>query len=241
MDRCVYTDHWELEETHWWFVGRRAIIRALLRKILPGAQRIVDVGSGGGAMLPVLETYGSVASLEPDMLSAERLRQRFQSRFSVTTGSIDTSAFPELRPEVVTMFDVLEHIEDDDGALRRIFEVLPSGGRFICTVPAFPSLWSNHDVLSHHFRRYTRRDLTRKLAAAGFTIERMTFFNSLLFFPTVGLRWISRALGRTASDFQMPRLGMNRLLSAVFGSERWLVAVLDLPFGVSLFVSAKKP
>jgi len=241
MDRSVYTDHWELEETHWWFVGRRAVVDGLLRKILSSPRKIVDVGSGGGGMLPLLEKFGPVVSFEPDAPSAERLRQRFRGRFSITTGGVDAPTFFESRADVVTMFDVLEHIEDDVAALRQIFDALPHGGRFLCTVPAFPSLWSQHDVLSHHARRYTRRLLVQRLTEAGFVLERVTFFNTLLFLPTAGARWLFRFLGRPGSDFHAPRMGMNRLLGEVFSLEHLVLSFVDLPFGVSLFACAQKP
>ncbi len=238
----MYVDHWMLEKTHWWFVGRRIIVESLMESLggIVKKIRITDIGSGGGGMLSLLQRFGTVSSFEPDKLSAERLSERFGSVVTVVNDDVFSDHFSKTQPDAVTLFDVLEHITDDVRVLRRIFDVLPSGGRLICTVPAFPSLWSSHDELSHHVRRYTRAQLVQKMCDTGFEIERVSFFNTFLFVPIACIRWISRHVGRNESDFHLPRFGLNTLFTKLFAFEAALLSVCNLQFGVSLFLVARK-
>ncbi|MBI4138634.1 class I SAM-dependent methyltransferase [Candidatus Uhrbacteria bacterium] len=240
MDRDVYRALDELNETHWWFLGRRAVVSDILSRLPQfSGRRILDIGSGAGGMIETLLPHGTVTAAEGDSASREALQKRFGERVRVLPGflgDIDLAGH-----DVITMFDVLEHIEDDRAALRAIWDALPSGGRFICTVPAFKLLWSGHDVMSHHFRRYARAELIRKLTETGFVIERVTFFNFFLFPAILALRLVFRALGRKDSDFNVPAPFVNGILARIFSAERFLLRHMNLPWGVSLLVVARKP
>jgi len=162
MDDFVYDELAAVERTHWWFQGRRRILVDVLRHRLPAADRdrqVVDVGCGTGEMLDMMREFGSVTGLDASPIAVGYCQERFGQAVDVRLGRI-----PDDVPDgaaLITAFDVVEHLEDDDKALRGICERLAPGGVFVCTVPAFPFLWSGHDEVHHHYRRYTRRLLRR--------------------------------------------------------------------------------
>ena len=237
VDNAVYDELAAVEDTHWWFLGRRRILQDVLRHRLgPGAagRSIVDVGCGTGGMLGMLREFGTVTGLDASPIAVHYCEGRFGGSVDVRLGRIPDD-IPD-GADVITAFDVVEHLEDDEKALAGIHERLPGGGLFVCTVPAFPFLWSGHDVVHHHYRRYTRAGLRRRLETAGFTIERISYFNTFLFLPAAGVRVLHRILpGKPASsDTTTPRPLLNRLLLGLFASERFLLRRKTLPVGVSL-------
>ncbi len=241
MDRHVYEDHHALDRTHWWFVGRRMIIADILAWLnLPKGGRIIDIGSGGGGMLELLLPYGTVEALEGDVPSVEEIRRRYGDRVQVMPETFERSTFAGPY-QLITMFDVLEHIEDDVAALKKIYDAVAPGSLFVCTVPALPILWSGHDEMSHHFRRYRRCGLIERVRTAGFQVERVTFFNSILFLPAVLMRMVFRVTKRRDSDFRVPTSGVNALLTRIFSLERYWLRFANFPVGVSLLLVARKP
>ncbi|MEO5927989.1 MAG: class I SAM-dependent methyltransferase [Patescibacteria group bacterium] len=241
MDRSLYRDHHRLEESHWWFLGRRKIIRTLLETLrLRAPSRVLDIGSGAGGMLETLLPYGSVSALEGDAESATHIRERYADRVTVLPQFFEQANILPGSFDVVSLFDVLEHIEDDEAALRKIFAILSPGGTLIITVPAFPFLWSGHDVLNRHFRRYVGKELRFKIEQAGFKIRRLSYFNFFLFLPIVIARLFFRASGRVESDFHVPNAGTNTLLMKIFSAEHAFVRRVNLPIGVSILAVAKK-
>lgn len=237
MDNLVYDELASVEGTHWWFQGRRRILRDVLRRRLRPAGRevpIVDIGCGTGEMVDMLTEFGPVTGLDASAIAVRYCRQRFGDRVDVRLGRV-----PEDLPasvQCLTAFDVVEHLEDDDGALSAIHDRLAPDGLFVCTVPAFPFLWSRHDEVHHHYRRYTRRSLRRKLETAGFRIERVSYFNTFLFPVAAAVRTLHRLRPAPdkGSDVTTPSRFANRALLHLFASERWLLRATALPFGVSL-------
>ncbi|MEV8433854.1 class I SAM-dependent methyltransferase [Streptomyces chartreusis] len=250
MDTSMYHAFAAVESRHWWFQGRRRIVAALLRDQLrdvrrakPGGLDILDVGSGTGEMVEMLREFGSVTALDSSPHAIDYLRQRLPEGVAARHGSI-----PEDLPrgelfDLVTAFDVVEHLTDDLAALRAFRQVLPTGGRMALTVPAYQMLWSHHDVYAGHVRRYRRaqlRDLVQR--AGGFQVERLAYFNSLLFLPALAARsagrWRRRVSPRVAErvdpHLALPSPPVNRLLLGVFASEARLLSHVDPPFGVSL-------
>ena len=239
VDSAVYEELASVEGTHWWFQGRRRIMREIVARYRPtavaaGGATIVDIGCGTGEMVDMLTEFGRVTALDASPIAVGHCRARFGDRVDVRLGRI-----PDDLPSgaaLVTAFDVVEHLEDDATALAAIRASLAPGGRFICTVPAFPFLWSDHDVAHHHFRRYTRPVLRRRLEEAGFTVERLSYFNMFLF-PAVAVVRLAQRLvpgRRGGSDAGLPSPGVNRLLLALFSAERRLLQVTSLPVGISL-------
>jgi SAM-dependent methyltransferase len=135
---------------------------------------------------------------------------------------------------MVAILDVLEHVEEDREALISISKRLKPGGRILITVPAHPWMWSAHDEVNHHKRRYTRKSLAAVIAAAGLKLEMMSWFNSLLFPLAAAARGIGRLTGKSDSDDTMPPAFVNKVLEGLFGIERYALGRLPFPPGVSL-------
>jgi SAM-dependent methyltransferase len=246
MEEDFYAAYYELEGRHWWFLGRsRLFLRLLEREFPPSARPIelLDFGCGTGAFLEPLERFGSVSAVDsdPSAVAFCHARGREQVRL-VPSGA--PLPFADGAFDLVTTLDVIEHIDDDVGALRELRRVLRPGGRLLVAVPAFMFLWGRQDEVSHHRRRYTTSSLRAALAAAGFAVDRTSYFNTLLFAPVAAVRLGRRLLrrpGSAQSDFELGPAALNRTLAAVFGAEAGLVARRDLPFGVSLLALARNP
>ena len=241
-----YAQHYALlEGEHWWFRARRLILRDLLVRLKwPPQPKILEIGVGPGYNL--LEIYPSGARLEgvePDCALASLAAAR--GSMPVFNASIDKlpSEIQEGSYDGVTMFDVLEHIPDDARALQIVNRKLKHGGRIILSVPAYKWLWGQQDIVNQHCRRYTLSELRRKLQAAHFTLERMTYFNTFLFVPIAVVRLIARCNRQTykpEGDFVYIRKPSNAVLFTLFGAERLFLRYLDFPFGVSAFAVALK-
>jgi SAM-dependent methyltransferase len=244
VDDFVYDELAAVEGTHWWFQGRRRILVDVLRHRLPAGdsdRRIVDVGCGTGEMLDMVREFGAVTGLDASPIAVRYCKLRFGDDVDVRLGRI-----PDDIPEdvsLITAFDVIEHLEDDEKALRGISERLAPGGIFVCTVPAYPFLWSPHDEVHHHYRRYTRRQLRSRLREAGFTVERLSYFNTVLFPLAAVVRLLHRLVpgAPAGSDVSVPAGPANRLLLAVFAAERAALRRMNLPFGISLLAVCHRP
>lgn len=245
--------HDELDDRHWWFAARRRIVLGLLRDALrrerpAGARpRILDIGCGAGATLRELARLGEAVGLDTEPTAVEAARRR--SGCDVRLGSLPADLpFEPASFHVVTLLDVLEHIEDDAASLRAIHAVLKPGGLLLCTVPAYRFLWSEHDVLNQHKRRYTRGELRARMEEAGFRVSKLTYYNTLLFPPIAAVRLLRGGPKprRPGEEEPSPDLGevaapLNALLRGVFGAERHWLRLGTFPFGVSVLALAQKP
>jgi SAM-dependent methyltransferase len=228
-----------LERDHWWYAGRRAVLRSLLPPIGEGF-RILDAGCGPGGNRTILPEEAGPVALDPSPLALE-LTRRYPYRARLR-GDLTRLPFPDACLDLVLALDVLEHLDDEMAGLREIRRVLRPGGRAVLAVPAFRSLWGLQDRLAHHRRRYRRPRLVAALREAGLEVERSTYFNTFLMAPI----WAGRQLLRVIphhlqSEAQIALPGLNGPLRALFASERFLLRVLDLPFGVSIFCLARRP
>ncbi len=202
------------DERHWWFRGRRRIIRAELDRLeLPRPARLLDAGCGSGRTLDELRDYGVVEGLELDPQAAQMARARGHR---VHTGRIEELPWAAGEFDVVTCLDVLEHTADDLRTLRELRRVTRQGGYLLLTVPAYQMLWSAYDIECHHYRRYQLRTLRRVAQSAGWTVKRTTGFNTMLVLPAAALRLgpLSRARSRNqrASDLELTASGFDALL-----------------------------
>ena len=239
MDRAVYSRMAEQEQTHWWFAGRREIIAALIQREagLPPDARILEAGCGTGGNLAMLGRLGKLEGFEFDP-EARRLAETHG--FSVSFGALpDRVAEPDNAYDLVGLFDVLEHIEDDVGSLRSLGRKLNPTGTLLVTVPAMPWLWSSHDETHHHFRRYTRASLNRAIRAAGLEPVKVGYFNTLLFPLAVAQRGLDKLTGATTPTDLMPSPWLNRALGSIFRAERHWTGRVPMPFGLSLFAVVK--
>lgn len=243
MEPSFYETYFQMERDHWWFVARRNIILDAFeqRRLLPAEARILDVGCGSGSFVNIWQDRGYEAhGCDPYPRAVEFGRQNGVHNLTVSDGKTlpyETASF-----DVVQAFDVLEHIQDDAGAIGEMWRVLKPGGIVIATVPAFSWLWSVHDIAAHHHRRYAADGLRALISTDDrFKIEKLTYFNFFLFVPVLLVRRAGHLLGRHfESELGMPRPFMNALLRTVFQSEILLLRRRALPFGVSLMVIARK-
>jgi SAM-dependent methyltransferase len=237
MSPDAYLQMAETEAEHWWFRGRRDVLNAVLRGLrLPANARVLEVGSGTGGNLPLLEQFGRVSGLEMDETARRLSNRKTGWRFDIRAGHCpDDLPFADQRFDLICFFDCLEHIADDVGSLERMRSLLAPGGAIVLTVPACQWLWSAHDVFLHHHRRYSRALLEQRARAAGYELETLTYFNTLLFPLAVAARMVDRVLGRNRSSGDaVPARFINAALYQIFHVESAWLKCHTLPFGVSL-------
>ena len=226
------------EASHWWFAGRRAILRRVLLNLFPGRRelRILELGSGTGGNLEMLSAFGAVSAMEKDDGARNLAMERWGSRFQIAPGACpDQIPFQGRQFDLICLFDVLEHIEPDLETLRAAGEFLAPGGRIVLTVPAHQWLWSAHDDELHHVRRYSRASLARIAESAGLHVDRLTYFNSLLFPLLVAMRLFDLLLRRrAASGTAVPARPVNAALCAIFSSEAAMLSRCNLLWGSSI-------
>jgi len=240
MDRSVYSHMTDLDQRHWWYLGRRQVLAKLIERQArprPGA-RILEVGCGTGHNLEMLKSFGHVDAVELDesvrAIAEKRLgRQVFSDRLPELHG------VPDHHYDLICAFDVVEHIEDDDAALLAIAGKLGPGGKLAMTVPAHQWMWSAHDVVNHHKRRYSRASLEALIARSPLKLESIGYLNSILFPAAVAGRMASKIAGRSDAKLGIPPAPVNWLLTAIFAAERHAVGRLPLPPGLSLTQSPR--
>ncbi len=234
MEPAVYRLMAQAERTHWWFAARREILRAIIARLrLPARARILEIGCGTGGNLPMLARFGAVSAVESDDFALACARET--PNVEIRKGRLPNSVpFEAQRFNLVCLFDVLEHVQDDVAALRTVADRIEPGGTAVLTVPAYQWLYGGHDRSHHHFRRYTARALARKAGSAGLRVRRLGYFNSLLFPLIAGAR-LGRRLMRLddRDDTAMPEPWLNRCLYRVFALEAACVPHVLFPFGTS--------
>ena len=227
------------DATHWWYTARRRVLRAIVKRQVrppPGA-RILEIGCGTGHNLAMLGAFGHVDAVELDAdartLATRRLgRPVLDARFPDLAG-VERGGY-----DLVAALDVIEHVEDDIGALAAMRGLLRPGGRVLIAVPAHAWMWSAHDRANHHHRRYSARTLRRALEAAAFHVEHLGPINSLLFPLAIAQRFAAKATGRDSGTERVPPAPLNRAFDRVFGWEAYLVGRVPLPPGLSLVAVA---
>lgn len=247
MESSYYQQYFFFEQDNWWFISRRRILMALLRRWLPsgGGLEILDAGCGTGINLDYLAEFGRVTGADNSDDAIAFCHQRGHAN----TRKVDLTGmdFESDRFDLVTALDVIEHIERDGDAVHELIRVTKPGGHLLITVPAFPSLWSEHDEINHHQRRYRRRELLA-LVKPACEVRRFTYMNTFLFPIAWGVRtWKQvrdRLFGKPPhpprTDFVDYNPVVNGLLTAVFTAETPLVVSTGLPFGLSMVCLARK-
>ena len=241
MDRIVYDRMAAHDTHHWWYRARREVLADYLTRYagLRQGARILEIGCGTGHNLPMLGKFGSVEAIEIDAAARDIASQRLGS-------PVGQAPLPELPGvdrgayDLIAVLDVVEHIADDVGALKAMGDCLKPGGHILITVPAHRWMWSAHDVVNHHQRRYSKATLARALGDAGLRHNGLRYFNSLLFPAAVAARAAGKLTGKDDSDDSPPPKALNAVFERVFALERHLVGRVPMGPGLSLITLASK-
>jgi len=245
MDQREFDKMFEVEETNWWYKGRRRLVEQHLaeRHREKGRLRILDIASATGMSFRFLKSYGDSWGVD---ISQETIRLcGLRGIKRIVRGDALKLPFRSGCFDAILALDALEHFPDDRQALREIARVARPDALILITVPAFMFLWSPHDEAFHHFRRYTAKELRGKLGESGFAIDRLSYYSMTLMPPVWAFRkW--RALRRTrqdhaSSDFfvKLPR-PVEWALGTIMNGEIAAMKLVSLPFGVSLFCRTRK-
>ncbi|MCI0660137.1 MAG: methyltransferase domain-containing protein [Acidobacteria bacterium] len=240
MKRQFAEKYADLEEWHWWFRGRQKILESVLRREFGSNNSIsiASVGCGPAEGLQWLRQFigqrGKIVGIDAEPIHARRIAPDIE----YVIGNLETPLIASGSFDAVLGLDVLEHLDNDAVGLYQAAQMVKPGGLLLITVPALPSLWGGQDVVSHHYRRYTKATLLRTFERAGLPSPRVSYFNTLLFPPIAAVRWTRRALrmaARSRSDSEETLPGLfNNLLATIFSFERHLIHRINLPVGVSL-------
>ncbi len=265
MNQDYYKNYYHLERNHWWFVVRLEILKQELQKIIlvennldKSKRKILNIGIATGKTSEMLSEFGEVISVEYDTVCAEFVRQKLNIK--VIEGSILELPFENNSFDWVCAFDVIEHVKDDRKAISEMNRVCKKNGKICITLPAFQSLWSHHDEINQHFKRYRMNEIinlfglqSEKLDKTNgnhsFKVIRKTYFNSFLFIPI----WLFRKLNflipqqlirkGSGSDFEIYKENrfLNSILKGIFSLEKKLFHNnISFPFGVSLLFFLEK-
>ena len=242
MQQHTYGIMDEVEGSHWWFVGRRAILETFLRQIIEKLGnkdlRILDVGCGTGANLEMLSQFGTAEGVDVSDDALEFCRKK---GLTVHKGLAEELPYADETFDVTTALDVVEHLDDDIAGLKEMFRVTKKGGYSLIFVPAFMWLWGVQDDISHHRIRYTRSQIVERLEKAGYRVERATYANWTFFLPILGGRTVMKLTGlKPESENNVNISALNGVFGKIFSAERLWLKNFNFPFGVSIVITAKK-
>jgi SAM-dependent methyltransferase len=239
MDRIVYDRMAAHDSTHWWYRARRDILADYLKRYaaLPAKAQILEIGCGTGHNLPMLAGFGDVDAIEIDPAAREIASERLGKPVGAAPLP-ELTGVPRGHYNLIAVLDVVEHIEDDVAALAAMRECLAPGGKILIAVPAHQWMWSAHDTVNHHHRRYSKTTLKSAIEKAGLKPEKLGYFNSLLFPLAAAARLAGRMSGRDDSDDSPPPGPVNALFERIFRLERHLVGRVPMTPGVSIVTLA---
>jgi SAM-dependent methyltransferase len=244
MEQHTYGIMDEAEGSHWWFVGRRAILESFLRTICSRLKTqdsrlsILDVGCGTGANLEMLAKFGTAEGVD---VSDDALAFCRRKGLKVQKGLAETLPYADNSFDLTTALDVIEHLDDDIAGLKEMYRVTKPGGHSLIFVPAFMWLWGVQDDISNHRIRYTRKQIVERLEKAGYIVERATYANWTFFVPILGGRKLMKLTGiKPESENNVNISALNGIFGKLFSAERFWLNKFDFPFGVSIVVVARK-
>ncbi len=230
----------KLEETHWWFQGKKYIIKSIINRIDIPEGRYLDIGCGTGMFL---NEYGKDRIAYGLDLSEQALSYCTKKGDAFLVRAFGNKLpFKGVVFSFVSLLDMVEHVDNDLELLKEVYRVCKSGAVVVITVPAFDFLWGSHDVTHHHKRRYTRNQLRALALSAGFLSERLTYTNFFIFLPVLLRRITSRKSsdGKESDLRQIPSI-INDFLKCIYKFEAFYLKKANFPFGVSLLMVLRKP
>jgi SAM-dependent methyltransferase len=244
MQQHTYEIMNRVEDSHWWFVGRRAILESFLEQIIQNPKskiqnpKILDVGCGTGANLEMLANFGEAEGVDVSDAALEFCKQK---GLKAHKGLAESLPFADESFDVVTALDVVEHLDDDIAGLKEMNRVLRTSGKTLIFVPAFMWLWGVQDDVSNHRIRYTKKQIVERLEKAGFTIERATYANITFFAPILSGRTLMKLTGiKPESENNVNVSALNGVFGKLFGAEKFWLKKFNFPFGVSIVIVAEK-
>lgn len=239
MDTSLYELFYSLEDRHWWFQGRKELVLSLLDRYRPCPRpRILDVGCGTGGMLSAYASYGPSLGVDTACEAGHFSRKR---GLEVMLASGNSLPFADGSFDVVSALDVIEHVDEDVAILTEMQRVCAPGGVLLVTVPAFQFLWSSHDDLNHHKRRYIRRELGARVDAAGFDSLKLSYYNSFLLPAAILRKYLLKARNNGAAcHLEALPEPLNAVFRRVLVLERPVLSRGELPLGASIICAARK-
>lgn len=247
MDSQYYQSYYNLERNHWWFKARIDLLSKYTQKFIYCGHplKILNVGAATGVTSMMLSQFGNVDSIEYNYDCIAFTRGKIN--LEINHGDINSLDFDDEAFDLVCAFDVIEHVENHEQAIRELTRVCKKQGHILITVPALVSLWSEHDEINHHFRRYNLKEMNA-LLSKDLNINYSSYFNFYLFPFTYFFRKLSNLKNhiipqkQSKSDFEKVNLGIaSNIFYYLFKSERlYLNKRIKLPFGVSIFAHAQK-
>ena len=244
MQQHTYAIMDEVEGSHWWFVGRRAILEDFLKGIIQNPKskiqnwKILDVGCGTGANIEMLSQFGEAEGVD---VSDDALEFCQRKGLQAKKGLAETLPYDDESFDLTTALDVVEHLDDDIAGLKEMYRVTKKGGYSLIFVPAYMFLWGVQDDVSNHRIRYTKTQIVDRLKRAGYKIERATYANWTFFAPILTGRTLMRLTGiKPESENNVNISALNGIFGKLFGAERFWLRNFNFPFGVSIVVVARK-
>jgi 2-polyprenyl-3-methyl-5-hydroxy-6-metoxy-1,4-benzoquinol methylase len=222
------------DDNWWWGKARREIVQQCMEKMITHDMKILEIGAGYGSMTSMLSNFGTVNAIEPYSDAVSYLQEKLQIK--TYHGTFESFTEKE-RYDLITCFDVLEHIEDDRKALSKMATLVNDGGFLVLTVPAYKFLWNKHDEINHHYRRYSKKELLKKIPG-NLLVKKVSYFNTLLF-PMAIIDKLVLSKNKRSYSFD-PNMVVNSILYRIFSAEKTILRFLNLPFGVSILLIAEK-
>jgi SAM-dependent methyltransferase len=241
VEEQLYRKFYEVETSHWWFIARQRIVEHIIENNIRLAKgsRVLDVGCGTGAVLASLSQHYDAYGTDTSSLAIEFCKRRNLDKVFQCT--LDAFPYPDLKFDLVLFLDVIEHIDDDKGIIRLASRFLNPGGSILVTVPAYQFLWTRHDDINLHKRRYVKSRLRRVLEEAGLKLQLLSYFNTILF-PVALVGRLGEKMFPPKSDktLEIPSHILNSVLTETFSFEQNLIGHIPMPFGLSIVGLATK-